>query len=93
LCAFFLGYITLANLRAMDVRDRPEWLPKPWRWIGHHLWLVLNWRLLALRSPSEHGWPILAAKLADGREVDLFRQGALVDFRKPKEYVEGQPLA
>lgn len=82
-CAFCVGYITLANMRALTPPHRPRWLPSQWRWIGHGLWLEQSWRLFAPRPRLEDGWPVLAARLANGREVDLFRNGAPVDFRKP----------
>jgi hypothetical protein len=34
--------------------------------------------------PSKSGWYVARAKLKDGSEVDLLREGAALDWRKPK---------
>jgi hypothetical protein len=44
-----------------------------------------QWSLFAPRPYRDDGWDIVDAKLADGRRVDLFRNGQSTDFEKPAD--------
>src|SRR6266705_2598812 len=43
-----------------------------------------QWKMFAPSPATEHGWPILVARLADGSERDLLRDGAPIDWSRPR---------
>lgn len=49
-----------------------------------------NWGMFGKPTRFD-GWCIAAARLADGRTVDLLRQGALIDWDKPARVVNIHP--
>lgn len=51
--------------------------------IGSLLGISQGWIMFAPRPPRENGWWVVAAELADGRRVDLYRGGRALSWDKP----------
>lgn len=82
-CALCLLYTLESNLGWLDARFWNRWMPAFLSEVGRTFRLVQGWRMFAPRPPVENGWPILVAKLENGLEVDLLRNGNGVDWGKP----------
>jgi hypothetical protein len=82
-CVASVGYVLLYNLRTTNYDYWKNWLPNSSNWYGNTLRLEQNWKIFSPRPPISDGWPILAAKLANGEEVDLLRDGKPLDWEKP----------
>lgn len=79
---FCLGYVLLWNVRSLDAK-KYRVLPSRWNWFGYVLHLDQYWGMFAPYPTREDGWYVIPATLADGSEVDLFRDGATVRWEKP----------
>jgi hypothetical protein len=82
-CGIALAYVVAVNINTLRSH--------PLSWLG-----VDNWKPLFVGSgfgqkwgmfetaPSNNGWYVAKATLSDGSEVDLLRNGAALDWNKPK---------
>ena len=81
--AFFIAYVFLWNLRSINHDRFVRFLPHRFDFVA---WLSGTCQVGDMFSPCplrEVGWFVMPAQLADGEEVDLFRQGAPVSWEKP----------
>ncbi|MEM7409081.1 MAG: HTTM domain-containing protein [Myxococcota bacterium] len=53
--------------------------------IGTSLRLGQSWWMFAPSPPRDRGWHVVPGTLEDGRVVDLFRDGAPVDWERPDD--------
>ncbi|HEX7173711.1 MAG TPA: HTTM domain-containing protein [Pyrinomonadaceae bacterium] len=60
-------------------------------WIGQVTGLAQAWRMFSPVPKKDDGWYVIPAKLRGGAEVDLFRNGAPVDWAKPDSVVALYP--
>jgi Vitamin K-dependent gamma-carboxylase len=54
------------------------------RSIGNVLGLDQAWEMFAPFPAKDDGWYVIPARLKNGRQIDLYRNGAMVDWSKPK---------
>ncbi|MBE9075929.1 HTTM domain-containing protein [Romeria aff. gracilis LEGE 07310] len=52
-------------------------------WLSRLTRLDQSWSIFAPGAPKDDGWHVAVGQLADGREVDLLREGREVGFEKP----------
>ena len=79
---FFLVYVFLWN--AGSLPDFPYHISPKFVWIGDVLRIDQKWNMFSPRPPYFGGWHIVVGELANGKQVDLFRDGAEVSWEKPK---------
>jgi hypothetical protein len=77
--------VVAVNLREARLLRR---LPRAADTVVQALRLDQRWTMFAPHPPKATGWLVIPAKLRDGREVDLFRGGAPVSWRKPLHWSE-----
>ncbi|MBL8889931.1 MAG: HTTM domain-containing protein [Planctomycetaceae bacterium] len=78
----FTVYVVWWNVGTLHT----QWgLPSSWRTIGYVMRLDQRWGMYAPEPSDFDGWYVMVAKTADGREVDLFRGGAEVNWDKPND--------
>jgi hypothetical protein len=75
-----LALVIAVNLDTLP--GRPVQVPQSMHTIAHMVQLFQPWGMFS-HPLREDGWYVVAAKLNDGREVDLFRAGQPLDWRKP----------
>jgi len=80
---FFLVYVFLWNLRTTDHRRFDKYLPHSMEWIGWISGTAQVWDMFSPGPLMEGGWFVMPAQLANGKEVDIFRNGAGVSWEKP----------
>jgi hypothetical protein len=83
LAAAFLVYVFLWNLRTTDQRRFEKYLPHSMEWIGWISGTAQVWDMFSPGPLMEGGWFVMPAQLANGKEVDVFRNGASVSWKKP----------
>jgi len=89
LAAVFLVYVLLWNFASVTARR--VGVPPSAGWVGHVTGLAQAWRMFAPLPKLDDGWYVIPAKLRGGAEVDLFRNGAPVDWAKPDPVVALYP--
>jgi hypothetical protein len=78
----FLIYVVWWNLGTLNAK----WaLPSEWKVVGYTLRLDQRWGMYAPEPSDFDGWYVMVAQTADGREFDLFRGGAEVNWDKPAD--------
>jgi hypothetical protein len=82
LCLVCLIYVIAVNLNTLPSRPLSVISPESWTPLARGLGLSQRWGMFEA-IPSKDGWYVARAKLADGVEVDLLRQGAAIDWQKP----------
>jgi hypothetical protein len=80
LALFFFGYVFWWNLGTVSHRLS---MPDRYRWIGIATRTDQIWDVFAPYPSRDDGWYVIPGVLRDGRQVDLFRDGAPVSFTKP----------
>lgn len=81
LAACLIVYVLVWNLGT--VTGGRIAVPASAQWIGALLRLDQRWGMFAPFPLKSDGWLIIPATLADGTQVDLFRDGAPVSWDKP----------
>jgi Vitamin K-dependent gamma-carboxylase len=76
-------YVALWNLRGANIKHHDKWFPQWVNPFGYVLYLQQYWTMFAPRPPTDDGWVIMEAVLANGARVDLLRDGRPVSFDKP----------
>jgi hypothetical protein len=84
LAGFFLVYVFLWNLRTLDQQRFQCIFPVQVNGIGVAVGLDQMWNLFAPYPLKDDGWYVIVGTLADGRQVDLFRDGQPVRWEKPE---------
>lgn len=82
-CALCLAFVFLWNLRGTDFAFWERLLPRAVNPVALALRVEQQWAMFSPRPTRDDGWFILRAGLSDGREVDLLRDGAPVEWGKP----------
>lgn len=80
LAILFLAYIFTWNLKSVYTLSLP---PKAYA-VGSFLRLDQLWNMFAPFPLKEDGWYVIPAKLRNGKEVDLFKEGEAVCWEHPK---------
>jgi hypothetical protein len=80
----FLVYVLLWNLRTVDFPLYSTVFPRWVNPVGEAFGLAQSWDLFAPYPMKDDGWYVVAGRLRDGAEVDLFRGGAPVSWDKPE---------
>lgn len=80
LAAFFLAYVLWWNLGTVSSRVA---MPDRFRWIGVATRTDQEWDMFAPYPLLDDGWYVIRGVLQNGKEVDVFRDGAPVSFAKP----------
>jgi len=81
-CAVFLIYVLAVNVNGLPSHPLAPLTPERWKPLATGFGLGQRWGMFEA-IPSKDGWYVARAKLNDGSEVDLLRQGAPVDWKKP----------
>jgi len=81
LAVFFILYIFLWNVRTLDVSL--PFFPSQANSIGILLGINQEWNMFSPHPLKEDGWYVIPAKLRNGKEVDLFKEGQPVSWQKP----------
>lgn len=77
-----LVYVAVVNIAGLPSRPLGSWAPDRWRFLATGLGLGQKWNMFEV-VPSKPGWYVAAARLNDGSEIDLLREGAPVDWVRP----------
>jgi len=80
---FCTVYVILWDLRGAKIGRSDQWFPQWANPIGYVLNLQQYWTMFAPRPPTDDGWVIMEAVLANGTHVDLLRGGRPVSYEKP----------
>jgi len=67
-----------------NLPNSPIELSERLRSVGNLVGLHQSWELFAPFPAKDDGWYVIPGLLGDGRQLDLFRGGAELDWRKPK---------
>jgi hypothetical protein len=84
-CAMCLGYIFLWNVRTVNFEKYRTILPVESNWFGQTLRIDQMWGMFAPKPATDDGWYVIPARLRDGSEIDLFTNGADVQWTKPDD--------
>ena len=80
--AALMTYVVWWNLGTLNTK----WaLPSEWKVVGYTLRLDQRWGMYAPEPSDFDGWYVMVAQTADGREFDLFQDGAEVNWDKPAD--------
>ena len=82
LCLMLFIYVLAININNLPSRPLAPLAPERWRPMTRGVGLTQSWGMFG-EIPSRDGWYVAKAKLQDGSEVDLLRNGAAVDWNKP----------
>lgn len=88
LAGFFLVYVVTYNISLYDrfnwkVTEDMRWVTQVQAFASIGIWQ--NWKLFAPYPMMDDGWYVIPAKLANGKSVDLWREGSPVNFDKPSQ--------
>lgn len=78
--AFFIAYIFMWNVGTLYPDSG---VPRDRQWIGLLLRLDQRWDMFSPYPLLEDGWFVMPGNLSDGSSVDIFRNGASVNWDKP----------
>lgn len=81
-CMVCLIYVLISNLNSFQSRPLAAVAPEKWVPFSRGLGLAQRWGMFEA-VPSKDGWYVARARLTDGSEVDLLRNGAALDWRRP----------
>jgi hypothetical protein len=84
LAGLCLLYVFLWNVRTLDHQRFRTVFPEGVNFIGNTLGLDQMWSMFAPYPLRDDGWYVVVGTLADGRQVDLFRDGREVSWQKPE---------
>ncbi|MCF8257736.1 MAG: DCC1-like thiol-disulfide oxidoreductase family protein [Flavobacteriales bacterium] len=82
LATWCLMYVTLFNMHRYDVEKLP--IPKSLYWVSGLFKVDQNWAMFAPAPYRADGWYVIPAVLANGDTVDIFRNGAPVNWERPE---------
>lgn len=80
LILFLTFCMLLWNIRTVDLKFK---FPEELNYFVKFFNLEQRWGMFAPRPYVDDGWFVIPGKLKDGTWVDLFRDGAKLDFKKP----------
>jgi hypothetical protein len=83
LCLMLLLYVLAININRLPGHPLAPLAPEKWKPLTTALGLGQRWGMFEA-IPSKDGWYVARARLKDGSDVDLLRQGAAVDWTKPE---------
>lgn len=88
LAGLFLVYVVTYNISLYDrfnwkITENMRWVTQAQTFASIGLWQ--NWKLFAPYPMTDDGWYVIPAKLANGKSVDLWREGSSVNFDKPSQ--------
>lgn len=84
LIIFFIAYTLLWNVRTVKKDFEDFGL----NWIGNFLRIDQYWSMFAPLVFKDDGWFVLEGITADGRRIDIRRNGVEVNYKKP-DYIAG----
>ena len=84
ICLFSLLYVIVINLANLLGKSGAPTGPIGSRFLNTACGLGQKWNMFE-DTPSNDGWYVARAKLRDGSEVDLLKNGAPVDLNRPKD--------
>jgi hypothetical protein len=82
-CFVLLLHVTLVNISGLPSRPMARLGLEEWRALTTGCGLGQKWNMFE-ETPAKSGWYVARAKLVDGSEVDLLRDGAPVSWSKPR---------
>lgn len=88
LCAALLLYAFLWGLASAKPALRGRIMTPRLGALAPRIALGQGWKMFAPHPRTEDGWPVMPTVLADGSEVDLFRDGAPVSWEKPEWVID-----
>ncbi|MBI3307000.1 MAG: HTTM domain-containing protein [Candidatus Omnitrophica bacterium] len=82
-CVVYILFWNLGNVSQYKI-------PRRWQWFGIALGIDQRWKMF---SPPhrDHGWYVIPGTLKNGKQVDLFRNGAPVSWQKPENIAAMYP--
>ncbi|MBI3927384.1 MAG: HTTM domain-containing protein [Armatimonadetes bacterium] len=80
LVAALLVYVLAWNIDTITPR---QVMPVGLHWIGYLVRIDQEWDMFSPHPLVDDGWYVIEARLADGRQVDLYRDGAELCWEKP----------
>ncbi len=81
-CALMLAYVSAVIVATLPGRPLGPFAPQNWKPFSRGLGVSQNWGMFG-EVPSNDGWYVAWAKLKDGSEVDLLRDGAPLSWERP----------
>jgi hypothetical protein len=82
-CMALLVYVLAVNINTLPGQPLAPIGPEKWKPLATGLGLRQRWGMFEA-IPTRDGWYVARAKLQDGSEVDLLRNGAALDWDRPK---------
>jgi len=79
--AVFLIYVLWWNVGTVSSEYQ---VPQSMQWLGMLVRIDQWWSMFAPFPMKDDGWFIISAKLANGKEIDLFKPGHTLSYDKPK---------
>jgi len=83
ICLALLLYVVTLNVDGLPGHPLAPLNPEGWKFLSKGLGLSQRWAMFE-GIPSNDGWYVARAKLKDGTEVDLLRDGAPLNWKRPK---------
>ncbi len=80
LAAFFIIFIIAWNVQSLGKNNA---VPNGIEFIAHKLRIDQYWNMFSPFPLKDDGWYVIDASLANGKHIDLLRDGKPVDFEKP----------
>lgn len=81
---FLIVYVFLWNLASLPDKRFHKFMPNEFVLIGPLLTINQKWSMFAPIPSMNDGWYILAGKLKNGKEIDLFQEGKELSWLKPE---------
>jgi len=82
LALWCLLYVTLFNFHKYDEKALP--VPKSLIWVSGIFKVDQNWAMFAPAPYRADGWFVIPAQLANGDSVDIFKNGAPINWDRPE---------
>ncbi len=82
-CALALIYVLAVSINSLPGRPLTPLAPARWKALSRGLGLSQSLGMFG-EIPSNDGWYVARAKLRNGSEVDLLRNGAAVNWNRPE---------
>lgn len=83
-CVVSLAYMLCWNIRSTDYPRHLSWFPEWFNAPGYALRFKQYWGMFAPAPSLRDGWFVCVGRLSAGRDVDLLRDGAPLDWEKPE---------
>ncbi len=78
-----LVYVFAWNIRSVNFNEHKSWFPRKYNDFGYFFRLDQYWAMFAPDPTRVDGWFVIPGTLENGKEIDLYKNGAEVSYEKP----------